>query len=51
MAPEGLYGITPMRLRHMEEEEEEERDAVRHSYGMDGIYGIWRLITSIAPLL
>ena len=51
MAPECLYGITRMRLRHMEQEEEEERSTVRHSYGMDGIYGIWRLRASMASLL
>ena len=51
MAPEGLYGITPMRLRHMEQEEEEERDAVMYTYGIDGTYGIWRLMASMASLL
>ena len=51
MAPDGLYGITPMRLRHMEEEEEEERSSVMYSYGMDGIYGIWRLRASMETLL
>ena len=51
MAPEYLYGITPMRLRHMGEEEEEERNDVLDSYGMDGIYGIWRLRASMASLL
>ena len=51
MTPEGLHSITPMRLRHMQEDKEEERSIVMYSYGMDGKYGIWRLRASMASLL
>ena len=40
MAPDNVYSTTPVRLKHMQQEEEEDRGAVMYSYGMDGTYVI-----------